>query len=83
MIDIKVIGPGCMNCTRLEMLCREVVKENNLKADVEKITDFNEFGKYGVMLTPALVVNGNVLVQGKIPVKHTLTSWLIKAANEK
>jgi len=83
MIDIKVIGPGCMNCTRLEMLCREVVKENNLDATVEKISDFNEFGRYGIMLTPGLVVNGKVLVQEKIPVKHTLVSWLLKTANEK
>ena len=80
MLDIKVLGPGCMNCIRLENLCREVVKENNLDATVEKISDFNEFGRYGIMLTPDLVVNGKVLVQEKIPVKYTLVSWLLKTA---
>jgi len=80
MLDIKVLGPGCINCIRLENLCREVVKENNLDATVEKISDFNEFGRYGIMLTPDLVVNGKVLVQEKIPVKYTLVSWLLKTA---
>jgi len=76
MLDIKVLGTGCMNCKRLENLCREVVAEKKLEADIEKITDYNEFGKYGVMMTPGLVVNGKVLSQGKIPVKSTLEHWL-------
>ena len=76
MLDIKVLGPGCTNCVRLENLCKEVVTENNLEAKIEKITSFNEFGKYGIMMTPGLVVNGRILSQGKIPVKQTLVHWL-------
>jgi small redox-active disulfide protein 2 len=76
MIEIKVLGPGCPNCVRLENLCKEVVEELGLEARVEKITDLNEFGKYGVMLTPGLVVNSKVLLQGKLPTKATLTNWL-------
>ncbi len=76
MIEIKVLGPGCSNCVRLENLCKEVVEELGLEARVEKITDFNEYGNYGVMLTPGLVVNGKVLLQGKLPTKATLTRWL-------
>jgi len=68
MLDIKILGSVCTNCIRLENLCRKVVKEKNLTATVEKITDFNEYGNYGVMMTPGLVVNGKVLSQGKIPV---------------
>ena len=82
MLDIKVLGPGCTNCVRLEALCNEVVKEENLDARIEKITDINEFGNYGVMLSPGLVVNGKVLSQGKIPVKHTLAAWLKKAEKD-
>ncbi|MFO7863443.1 MAG: thioredoxin family protein [Salinivirgaceae bacterium] len=79
MLDIKVLGTGCPNCIKLEDMCKEVVKEHNLDATVEKITDMNKFGDYGVMLTPGLVVNGKVLSQGKIPVKNTLENWLIAA----
>lgn len=76
MLDIKVIGPGCANCTKLADLCREVVEEINLEAEIQKITDTDEFWKYGIMLTPGLVVNGKILVQGKLPTKKTLENWL-------
>ncbi|HAN18577.1 MAG: glutaredoxin [Bacteroidetes bacterium GWC2_33_15] len=78
MLDIKVLGTGCPNCIRLENLCKEIVSERNWEAKIEKITDFNEFGNYGVMMTPGLVINGKVLSQGKIPVKSTLEHWLEK-----
>ncbi len=78
MLDIKVLGSGCKNCIRLENLCREVTAENNWPANIEKITDINEYGNYGVMMTPGLVVNGKVLSQGKIPTKGTLEYWLEK-----
>ena len=79
MLEIKIIGPGCPNCEKLETLCNEVVKEENLDAQIDKVTDINKFGDYGVMLTPGLVVNGKVLSQEKIPVKSTLKNWLEKA----
>ncbi|MDA3867908.1 MAG: thioredoxin family protein [Salinivirgaceae bacterium] len=80
MLDIKILGTGCPNCTKLENTCKEVVEEQHLEANVEKVTDMNKFGDYGVMLTPGLVVNGKVLSQGKIPVKNTLENWLKAAA---
>ncbi|MFN3873276.1 MAG: thioredoxin family protein [Ignavibacterium sp.] len=76
MLDIKVLGPGCVNCIKLENLVKEVVAENNLPANVEKITDREKFMDYGVMITPGLVVNGKVLAMGKIPTKSTLEHWL-------
>ena len=81
MLDIKVLGTGCPNCIKLEKLCKEIVDENNFEANIEKITDMNEFGNYGVMLTPGLVVNGKVFSQGKTPVKNTLKNWLEKEVN--
>ena len=77
MLNIKVLGTSCPNCIRLENICREVVAENNLEATVEKVTNIDDFWKYGVMLTPALVVNGRLLVQGKLPTKYTLAHWLM------
>lgn len=82
MLDIKVIGPGCANCTKLADLCREVVEETNLEAEIQKITDTDEFWKYGIMLTPGLIVNGKILVQGKLPTKKTLENWLQREATQ-
>lgn len=77
MLDIKVLGTGCANCIKLENLVKEVITENDLPANVEKITDSEKFMDYGVMITPGLVVNGKVLAMGKIPTKSTLEHWLI------
>lgn len=79
MHEIKVLGTGCVNCIKLEKLCNEVVAENKWAADIEKISSYEEFEKYGIWLTPGLVVNGKVLVQGKIPTKSTLYHWLKNA----
>lgn len=76
MLDIKVLGPGCTNCVRLEKLVRKVLEESDIEATVEKLITFDDFARYGVMITPALVVNGQVLTQGKVPTKHTLVHWL-------
>lgn len=81
MLDIKVLGPGCAHCIKLENLVKEVVAENNLLANVEKITDKEKFMDFGVMLTPGLVVNGKVLAMGKIPTKSTLEHWLKDISN--
>ncbi len=81
MLKIQVVGPGCKNCEKLYELCQEVVAENNLDAEIEKITDRNRFVELGIFLTPALIVNGNILSSGKIPTKHTLAHWLIDTVN--
>jgi small redox-active disulfide protein 2 len=78
MLEIKILGTGCPNCIRLENMCREVVAENNLEATIEKVTNVDDFWKYGVMLTPALILNGNLLLQGKLPTRHTLVHWLLE-----
>ena len=76
MLEIKVLGSGCAKCVKLENLVKEVLSENNLTANVEKITDREKFLDYGIMLTPGLVVNGKLLSSGKIPIKSTLEHWL-------
>lgn len=76
MLDIKILGSGCANCIKLENLVKEVVSENKIPANIEKITDRDKFMDYGVMLTPGLVVNGKVVSSGKIPTKSTLEHWL-------
>jgi len=79
MLNIKVLGSGCANCINLEKLCREVVAENSIDAEIEKVTDYRDIMSYGIMSTPGLVVNGKVVHYGKLPTKSTLTHWLINA----
>lgn len=76
MLDIKVVGSGCANCKNLENLCVEVTTEQDIKANIDKITDINKFTEFGVFKTPGLIVNGEVVSQGKIPTKFTLEHWL-------
>jgi len=76
MLEIRVVGPGCINCEKLYQLCMNVAAENNLDADIQKVTDRDKFLDLGVWMTPALIVNGQVLMQGKIPTKSTLEHWL-------
>lgn len=76
MLHIKVVGSGCPNCQKLAALCEEVVDENNLDAEIEKVTDLNKFAELGVFMTPGLVVNDEVVSSGKIPTKTTLAKWL-------
>ncbi|MDP4116887.1 MAG: thioredoxin family protein [Bacteroidota bacterium] len=79
MLNIKVLGPGCANCVNLENLCKEVVSENNIDAAIEKVTEYKDIMSYGIMSTPGLVVNGKVVLSGKLPTKATLTHWLMNA----
>ena len=77
MLNIKVLGSGCSNCINLEKLCREVVTENSIEAEIEKVTDYKDIMSYGIMSTPGLVLNGKVVHSGKLPTKSTLTHWLM------
>jgi small redox-active disulfide protein 2 len=78
MLNIKVIGTGCANCNRLEALCREVLDETNIEAEVEKITDISRFADFGILMTPGLLINNKVYSSGKVPDKATLTLWIHK-----
>lgn len=78
MLTIRIVGSGCKNCENLYQLCKNVAAENNLDADIQKITDKDQFTELGVWVTPALMVNGQILSQGKIPTKSTLINWLEK-----
>ena len=67
MKKILVLGPGCAKCEDLFRETEKAVNELNLDADVQKIKDINEIMKYGVMFTPALIVDDEVKVTGKVP----------------
>lgn len=66
-MNIKVLGTGCAKCHTLEKVTREAVAELNLEADIEKVEDIVKIMGYGVMRTPALVVDEKVLHSGSVP----------------
>ncbi len=75
-MEIKVLGPGCPKCHKVEKIIREVVTEENVEANVEKVTDVMEIAGYGVFGTPAVVIDGEVKSVGKIPAKEDVKAWL-------
>ena len=79
-LEIKVLGPGCARCNQLEQDLMAVMAEMNLPADIEHVTDIAEISSYGVMGTPALIVNGAVKSVGSIPPKAKLKKWLQDAS---
>ena len=82
VLEIKVLGPGCVQCDRLEQEILQVLSENRITADVEHVRDIKDIGKYGVMGTPALIINGKVKSVGRIPTKRQLAGWLTDAASQ-
>lgn len=77
-MEIKVLGPGCSKCNKTEKIIKEVIAETGVDADVEKVTDMLQIAGYGVMGTPAVVVDGEVKISGKVPAKKEVKSWLSK-----
>ena len=67
MSTIKILGSGCANCQRLTKLTEQAVAELGLDAEVVKVTDYGQIAAYGVMSTPALVVDEQVVMAGRIP----------------
>jgi small redox-active disulfide protein 2 len=75
-LEIKVLGSGCARCDSLERELIEVMAETDLKADIEHVRDIKEIGRYGVMGSPALIINGEVKSVGRIPPRREIIEWL-------
>jgi len=75
-MNIQVLGTGCPKCKSLEKATREVVDQNGINATITKVEDIVEIMKFNVMTTPALVVNGKVVVKGRVPSKEELKEIL-------
>lgn len=75
-MKIEVLGPGCINCQKLEKDVFNVLAELNIGAEVIKVTDISKFSSYGILMTPGLVINGKVYSSGKLPVMATLKKWI-------
>jgi small redox-active disulfide protein 2 len=77
-LSIKILGPGCPSCERLESEIVQVLQELGLPADVQHIRDAKDIARYGVIATPALVINGKLMSTGGMPVRSQLKDWLLK-----
>jgi small redox-active disulfide protein 2 len=77
-MEIKILGTGCPKCKTLEKLTREVVEQNGIDATVTKVEDIYQIMKYGVMTTPALVVDEKVVIKGRIPSSDEIRQILTK-----
>lgn len=75
-MEIKILGTGCPKCKALEQVTRDVVAENGMEANVTKVEDIMDIMKYGVMTTPALVVDGKVVMKGHVPSKEEMKQLL-------
>jgi len=76
IMEIKVLGPGCPKCKQTEQHVREAVAEAGITANIEKVTDIMEIAGYGVLGTPAVIIDGEVKSVGKIPSKKEVKSWI-------
>lgn len=76
MSSVKILGSGCANCRRLTQLTEQALSELGIQTPVEKITDDVEIAAYGVMRTPALVVDEQVVMTGRIPGLSSLVQTL-------
>lgn len=75
---IKILGTGCSNCKKLEANARKAVEELGIDVTIEKVTDFKDIMKYGVMQTPTLVADEEVKVVGKIASVEEIKKVLTK-----
>ena len=74
--NIKILGTGCPKCVQTKAIVEDVVNENNIEASIEKVEDIMDIMKYDVMSTPAVVVDGKVVIKGRVPSKSELIEIL-------
>lgn len=77
-MKIEILGMGCLKCDQLYSNVEAAIKELDLTAQIIKITDIAKFNEYGVMLTPALVIEGKVISSGKVLSKEEIKKLIVK-----
>lgn len=79
MLQIKVLGPGCANCKKLEQITKQAVISMGFQAEISKISDYSEIMTYDILSTPGLVINEVVVCSGRVPSQAEVTTWLANA----
>jgi small redox-active disulfide protein 2 len=80
MLSIKILGPGCANCRKLEEIVRQSVETLNVEAQIAKVTDMQEILAYDILKTPGLVINGKLVMSGRVPSPDTVAELIRGAA---
>ncbi len=75
-LRIRILGPGCVSCNRLEEMVMQVLSEKGIAADIEHVRELDEIWRYNVIQTPALVIGRKVLCSGRMPTMAQVRSWL-------
>ena len=75
-MEVKVLGTGCRKCNQLYEEAKKAIDTTGVDADLEKVEKIAEIADYGVAITPALVINGQVKSSGKIPKAEKISQWL-------
>ena len=75
-MKVQVLGTGCPKCRKVAEIAEAAAKELGLDAEVVKVTDINEIMNFGVMMTPALAIDGDVKISGKVPSMEDVKGWL-------
>jgi small redox-active disulfide protein 2 len=76
MLTIKILGPGCANCKKLEQIARQAVDSLNIESEIIKVTDMKDIMAYDVLQTPGLVINETLVSSGRIPTPGSVVEWI-------
>ncbi len=79
MLSIKVLGPGCSNCQKVEQIAKKVVATLSVDATFQKVTEMQDIMKYPILATPGLVINEKLVCAGRIPSETEVTTWVTSA----
>ena len=82
MLTVKILGPGCENCRKVEAAARRAIAILSVEAQVEKVTDRAAIMRYPILATPGLVINEKLVSAGRIPSETEVTTWLANALEQ-
>lgn len=75
-MHIKILGTGCAKCSSLERKVKEIIEKNNIDAIITKVTDLEQISRYGIIMTPGLVVNEKLVCIGSVPSEKQILEFL-------
>ena len=78
-MNIKILGTGCSKCHKLEKIVAEVAQQMGIREPVEKVSDMKQIMKYPILMTPGLVIDGELVASGKVPGKADITRYITNA----